>query len=802
MKIKYYYILFLALINAMPKEDANQYLLSELDEPVEILVDRWGVPHIYAQTEKDLFFAQGFYAARDRLFQFEVWRRQSTGTVSEITGKRDLKRDWGTRLFIFRKNMRKEMNYYHPRGELIISAFTDGVNAYIKYTQDNPDSLPIEFKMLGIEPQFWTPEVVISRHQGLLGNIGAELSHGRQVHAVGEAKTKELNWFHPWGEPNISLDPKINGDHLSNDILELYNAFRTSVKWEREDILPQYRGPIKSSSKEPNIELGYMNSDDMESIGSNNWVIHGSRTASEYPMMANDPHRVQAVPSLRYMSHLVGPGWNVIGGGEPEIPGISIGHNGYGAWGLTVFRTDGEDLYVYETNPKNPNQYRYKNRWVNMEVIVDTIRIKNDEDEIVNLKYTRHGPVVFEDAKNHIAYAVRSAWMEIGGSPYLASLRMDQAKTWEEFREACNYSHIPGENMVWADKDGNIGWQAVGIAPIRKNWSGLVPVSGDGRYEWAGYLEIKKKPNVLNPENGFFGTANSNLTPQDYPYRNAIAWEWSDPSRWARVNEVLGNNNRVTMQDMVKLQTDYLSNPARTLVPLLYNHPSKNKLTEKARKMLLDWDYLMEPSSIAAGIYETWQREIQKGIHKLYVPEEAKSLFSSLPMKRIIDWIISPDGRFGDNPIKGRDEFLLNTLQAAVNSLSKKYGSKTDNWVYGQISFKHIMLTHQLSSVVKPEIAKTLNVGPLPRGGSSFTVNNTGSYNNQYSGASFRIFVDTEDWDRTLAMNNPGQSGNPDSPHYKNLFEEWASDGVFPLFYSREKVESVTHHRINLVPTK
>ena len=141
--------------------------------------------------------------------------------------------------------------------------------------------------------------------------------------------------------------------------------------------------------------------------------------------------------------------------------------------------------------------------------------------------------------------------------------------------------------MVWADKDGNIGWQAVGIAPIRKNWSGLVPVPGDGRYEWAGYLEIKKKPNVLNPENGFFGTANSNLTPQDYPYRNAIAWEWSDPSRWTRVNEVLGNNNRVTMQDMVKLQTDYLSNPARTLVPLLYNHPAKNKLTEKARIMLI-----------------------------------------------------------------------------------------------------------------------------------------------------------------------------------------------------------------------
>ena len=583
-------IFVLTLSVSRASDDPTQYLLDELGKPVNILVDHWGVPHIYAQTEKDLFFAQGFYAARDRLFQFEIWRRQATGTVSEITGKRDIKRDIGTRLFMFRQDMKKEMNYYHPRGDEIIPAFTDGVNAYIRYIQANLDELPIEFKMLGITPHLWTPEVVISRHQGLLGNIGSELRYGRQVNRIGEEKTKALNWFHPWGDPDISLDSKIDGNHLHEDILELYDAFRKPVEWTQEDILPQYRSPVKTSSQVFDTELAFNNLDDFESIGSNNWVIHGSRTASEYPMMANDPHRIQAVPSLRYMAHLVGPGWNVIGGGEPEIPGISIGDNGFGAWGLTVFSTDGEDLYVYETNTDDPNQYRYKNRWVDMEIILDTIIVKGMDKEIVQLKYTHHGPVVFEDLKKNIAYAVRSAWMEIGGSPYLASLRMDQAKTWEEFRDACNYSHIPGENMIWADQEGNIGWQSVGIAPIRKNWSGLVPVPGDGRYEWAGYLEIKKKPFVLNPSNGFFGTANSNLTPQDYPHRNAIGWEWSDPSRWARVNEVLGANNRFTMQDMANLQTDYLSNPARRLVPLLKGHPSDHVLTELARKYLLDWN--------------------------------------------------------------------------------------------------------------------------------------------------------------------------------------------------------------------
>ena len=190
--------------------------------------------------------------------------------------------------------------------------------------------------------------------------------------------------------------------------------------------------------------------------------MSGELMADGNTYMANDPHRTIAVPSLRYMTHLVAPGWDVIGGGEPEIPGISIGHNQFGSWGLTVFRTDGEDLMVYELNPNNSNQYKYNGGWVDMEVISETIKVKGQPDETVELKYTKHGPVAYVDSENNVAYAVRCAWLEPGGSPYLASLRMDQAKTWEEFREACNYSHIPGENMIWADKAGNIGWQAVG----------------------------------------------------------------------------------------------------------------------------------------------------------------------------------------------------------------------------------------------------------------------------------------------------------------------------------------------------
>ena len=261
---------------------------------------------------------------------------------------------------------------------------------------------------------------------------------------------------------------------------------------------------------------------------------------------------------------------------------------------LQFFYTDAEDLYVYETNPDNSNQYRYQDNWEAFNIITETINVKGSKSREIELKYSRHGPVVYEDKENNLAYAVRAGWMEIGGSPYLASLRMDQAENWEEFREACRYSHIPGENMVWADKAGNIGWQAVGIAPIRDHWSGLVPVPGDGSYEWAGYLPIKAKPNLYNPPNGFIATANANVTPRNYEYPQTLGFHWADPYRQNRVKEVLGSNQQFNMMDMMTLQTDYLSIPARTLVPLLKEIKSDSKLIDEIRQKLLNWDFKLE----------------------------------------------------------------------------------------------------------------------------------------------------------------------------------------------------------------
>ena len=775
-----------------------------LAQPVEVLHDRWGVPHIYAKNEHDLFFAQGYASAKDRAFQFEMWRRQATGTMAEVLGRRELQRDHGARLFRFRGNMTTELAHYHPHGAAIVGAFVEGINAFVDDAKRNPALVPAELRMLGITPGRWTPEIVVSRHQGLLGNIDEELTYGRFVAHHGAALLQKTQWFHPGpGQPQVDLDPSLDKAALDAPILALYDAFRAPMRFQATDIKVAYRSDTANSRRLATLDA--IADEDARwsqrrDIGSNNWVVSGQHTLSGRAMMANDPHRAISAPSLRYFVHLNAPGWNVIGGGEPVIPGVSIGHNEHGAWGLTIFSTDGEDLYVYKTNPANPAQYQYKGAWEAMRTITESIPVKGEAPAATTLKYTRHGPVVYEDSARHLAYAVRAAWLEPGGAPYMASLRMDQAKNWDEFRAACSFSNIPGENMVWADVGGNIGWQAVGIAPIRPNSSGLVPVPGDGRYEWAGYLPILQKPHSYNPPEGYIGTANSNLTPESYQYRNAIGWSWADPYRWARIGEVLGSGKRVSMMDMMRLQTDYTSLPARALVPLLTSLPSSDAATERARRALLGWNYVLDKDSISAGIYEAWYRALSTGLTNLVVPAPAREMARGLSTHRVVEWLTSPGGDFGPDPLAARDSLLLSSLTAAVGDLTKRYGADMSGWAWGK--YHQVQIGHPMSTALNATEKATFEVGPWPRGGDGNTVGATGAGPNQQSGASFRYIVEANDWDASVGVNTPGQSGDVKSPHYRDLFELWKNDRYFPVKYSRSAVEGVAESRTILTPAR
>ena len=761
----------LLFIAAILYSCSNSVLIDGLSDEVEVLRDNYGINHIYANNQNDLFFMQGYLAAKDRLFQFEIWRRQATGTVSEILGEDELDRDIGTRLFKFRGDIEDELNHYHEDGFEIVSSFVSGVNKYIEEVKSNPELLPIEFEVLGIQPEKWTNEVVISRHQGLLGNIDQELNIGRAVSLIGENKVKELMWFHP-KDPDISLDNNLTYEDLKQDILRLYNAYREPIEFKKNYILDKYQSENDIAFSKSNVHIN-----DEYSIGSNNWAISGNKSFNGFPILANDPHRSLSNPSLRYMAHLVAPGWNVIGGGEPEIPGISIGHNGIGAWGLTVFRTDAEDLYVYKLNPSNLNEYMHNGQWKTFSKINETIKIKNKEDVNVELLYSVHGPVTFVDKKRKKAYAVKNGWSEIGGSPYLASLRMDQAENWEEYREASNYFNIPGENMVWADKYGDIGWQAVGIAPIRKTHSGLVPVSGDGNFEWEDYLEIIEKPNLFNPEKGYIATANQNVTPEDYERWDAIGYDWADPYRGERVNSILESKDTFNMEDMTNLQIDYFSIPSKQIINM-----SKDYITNNLEyfKKLIEWDNILDKNSIEAGLYIEWQTQIYFEYMKKYVPESVQK-YIGVQIYKVIEGI----SKMSDQE---KTEFLNKTFDLTIKSLIERYGEKSSKWVYGQENYKHVKIYHPLEKVVNDSIKDIIGLETYPRGGDGFTPGSTSSELNQRSGGSFRVVINTKDWDNSFATNSPGQSGDPNSKFYKNLYEDWANDKFFPLLFSKSKI--------------
>lgn len=764
--------LSIVIINSALANDSIR--IKGLKSKVNITIDQYGVSHISADNESDMFFAQGWNAAKDRLFQFEMWRMQASGTAAASLGENEIKRDIGVRLFKFRGDMNKELNHYHPRGASIIRSYVKGINAYIKLVLDGEEPLPLEFKALNILPKYWTEEIVISRHQGLLANVQDELKTARDVLQYGKEAVIKYSNFHPH-IPDLNIDPFITKEILDQDLLAPYNAFR---------------GPLKFSSALLNTEKLY--------DGSNNWVISGKKTESGYPILANDPHRAITVPSLRYITHLESPGWNVIGGGEPTIPGISIGHNAYGAWGLTIFGTDAEDLFIYKLNPNDSNQYWYQGKWKQMKRIRDTIYVKDKPSIAIVHRYTVHGPVTYINGSTHVAAAVKCGWLEMGCSPYLASLRMNQSKTWTEFKQACNYSNIPAENMIWADKKGNIGWQVVGITPIRNTHSGMVPVTGDGKYRWDGYLPIYKRPGKYNPKDGFISTANQHLADTAYPYKNALGFEWADPFRGNRIKEVLAENKKFTISDVKSLQVDYMAIPARTLLTLLLPAISQtnDELTNKAIIELKKWNYTLNPESIAATIYQEWEGQIESELIK----ELPNKKLTNISTVSIIHFIQNPSTLYASNELDRRNELINRAFINTISKISVRLGNDISHWQYGQLKNKHSYLIHPLAASSDTRWNESLNVGPLPRGGYENTVGSTGSALRQSSGASFRIIVDLKDWDSMIATNSPGQSGNPASKHYKDLFSLWARDEYFPLYYSKGKIESIKESVIRLIP--
>jgi penicillin amidase len=739
-------------------------VVSGLKEPVDVLRDRWGVAHIYAKNQHDLFFAQGFVVAQDRLFQMEMWKRAGKGRLAEVLGPPAVQRDINARLLRYRGDMKAEYESYAPDTEAILSAFTDGINAEIRsLTAKNGAGLPIEFQMAGFEPQPWKPQDCLNRMAAfaMTGNAFSELRDAELITKLGVQKASAVLSL----DPKVELDPAAGVDFAGLNPSLLKNLIGSDARIE-----------FPSDGKQ----------------GSNDWTIAGRLTSTGKPILANDPHRVMALPSLRYIVHLVAPGWDVIGAGEPGLPGVAVGHNQNIAWGFTIFGLDQQDLYIEELNPQDPLQYKTANGWARVQVEHESIAVKGKPPVEVDLKFTRHGPVLWEDGKR--ALALRWVGAEPGTAGYLASLAVDRAANWKEFEDAMKRWKVPSENIVYADTAGNIGEHSTGLAPLRKNWTGLLPVPGAADYEWSGYVPNSELPHSFNPPVGFVATANHKMTPQNYPYN--VGFEWAPPDRVHRIEEVISgirdSGKKITLEDMEKLQTDVVSLVARRLVNLLKESSPKSTA---ATQMIAGWDATLSRESGAAALYEVWLKEL----HGVVAKKEGVDAFEDeWSLKNMIEDLSDPSPQvFGADAVAGRNQVLQQTLESAWKQTEQLLGTDPQTWSWGRLHT--IQFRHSLDRL--PDAA-TLDLGPLSRPGDGDTVNATwaGKKFEQEGGASYREILDTADWDHSLAVNTPGQSGQPGSSHYSDLLPLWDKGEYFPLLYSRKAVEMNARDRLMLAP--
>ncbi|HWM94313.1 MAG TPA: penicillin acylase family protein [Thermoanaerobaculia bacterium] len=751
-------------------QTSGRLSVSGLSRPVTVLRDTWGIPHIYAETQDDLFFAQGFVAAQDRLFQMELWRRAAEGRLAEVLGPQAVERDRVARLLRYRGDMEAEYASYAPDAKPILEAFVRGVNAYIEMIGDGGDRLPVEFQLAGFRPEPWTPEVCLSRVAALGVTSGAamEVVRGLLIRELGLETANEL--VPP--EPAVPLEvpPGIDLKDLDPKILAGFRSAGEAVRFDTKD-------------------------------GSNNWVVDGTLSATGKPLLANDPHRTFAVPSLRWMVHLVGPGWNVIGAGEPALPGVAAGHNDRVAFGFTVVGIDQQDLYAEETHPDDPNQVRSKGGWVPMRIERETIRVKGAAPVQVELKFTEHGPVLHEDPARRRAWALRWVGTEPGTAGYLAGLSLNRARTWPEFLKALERWKVPSENLVYADVDGNIGWKVAGLTPVRQGWNGLLPVPGDGRFEWQGFLPASELPGEANPARHFLATANHNILPPGY--RRVLGFDWGTPERFQRIAEVLSQPGRkFSVADFERLQHDEVSLPARELVGLLVQARGADEELRPWVERLAKWDRTVSKDSAEAALYEVWLTRIAEGF-ETRLPEGVRPLLErALSGVRLLPFLKSPAPRWfgrwsGDDPRAGRDALLLASLREALAETRKQLGDDPAKWRWGALhrtGFRHPLATTD-------ERRELFGLPSYEIGGDGSTVHLTAGENFAVAhGASFREILDVADWDRSVATSVPGQSGQPLSPHYGDLLPLWAEGRYFPLLYSREKIEAASRERLVLEP--
>ena len=747
---------------APPGAFAESRALPGLTAPGEIIIDRAGIPHIYAANARDGFFLQGYAVARDRLWQIDLWRKRGLGRLSASFGAQFVAQDRAARLLLYRGEMAAEWAAYPSQAKVWTEGFAAGINAYVADVETGRAPLPIEFSATNTRPERWqADDVVRIRSNALASNLTSEVVRARAL-CGGDLKyeplRRELAPAHTVSTPK-GLDPC----SIPADVLDDYALGTGDVRFDGQKIVV--------ASLDPDIQEG-----------SNNWVIGAGKSATGRPILANDPHRAHAVPNLRYLSHIDTPELKIAGSGEPALPGISFGHNEDVAWAITIFAIDQQDLVV---NPKATKLTEVRER----------IEVKGEAPREVVLKFTDDGPIIHEDPTSGRSFALRATWTKPGASAYFNASWAWTAKTWDDFLVARDHWGAPPLNLLFANRAGDIGWAPGGFVPVRAAGDGLLPVPAGKAHRWTGLLDAKLMPVKHNPADGWIATANEMNIPAGYPH--LLGLEWADRSRITRISEVIGSKPKFGLTDAMALQNDPTSPMARRAVALLQGLAGRDANERGALALLGNWNGHEGPDSAAAALYEIWAaRHLAASAVKAIMPEAARRNFGRTSIGNILP--VLEDGKLlGPDSAALRAEILLGSLGLAFAETARLLGPDPATWRWGALH----RADFQPSLPIAGRDAER-RVGPVPIGGSGSTpmAMGTGPDFRVVSGASVRVVMDVGAWDNSMAINTPGQSGDPASPHYRDLFARWATGNYVPFVWSRPRVLQEAERIIIVTP--
>ena len=756
-----------------------------LQQPVTVQRDEFGIPHIFAGNEHDLFFAEGYVHAQDRLWQMDVSRRAGEGRLSEVFGASTLRFDKMFRTVGIKRIAEKIEQNLHPESRRVLQEYSDGVNAFIA---SHRGKYPIEFDMLNYTPEEWKPlhSLIVARMMAWELNISwyVDLVLGDLFKTFGEEKANEIFPTYPENMPVI-VPKELRADAMPDGLLKLI------------DIDQDFRKFYGTTGIH---------------IGSNAWAVGPQKSLSGRAMIANDPHLGFSAPSKWYELHLHGGDYDVAGVSLPGAPTVVIGHNQHVAWGMTNVMADDADFYLEMTNAGG--EYLYRGVWSPMPLTLDTILVKDSSMVVLTVKSTNHGPVINDvngvgSITKDVLVAMRWTGQDVSDELY-SLLLINKAKNWSEFKSGVREFTVPGQNFVYADADGNIGYLAGVRLPIRSAQNPTLPMPGwTGEYDWNGFVPFERLPSMFNPPQHFIATANNKTTNSSFPYHISNLWE--PPSRIQRLDELLRKQEKFSVEDFQRIQGDYYSFFAKETTPYILHAFDSASVADPdvqtALSYFRNWHFQLTKDDVPTTLFHVFFTHLMKNIFQNKMGDELfqKYIFiANIPYRTVPALLKNPTSWWFDDPstpqVETRDDVIRKSLADAIRELKATLGGEMKTWQWGMIHT--ITLRHPFGS--QPPLGSVFNIGPFPIGGSGTTLNNGEYYlaapYQVTLGPSMRQIVDFADINGALSIIPTGESGQPMHEHYSDQTPLWLSGEYHPMPLDSARVAEAAKHTLTLLP--